>query len=186
MLSDALRDRFITVLRFWDADRDGAIEESDYEVAAGRIAGLGGLKPNSTEYEQLHSQLVNGGWQLMRQFDSNGDGRVTVEEALKGFDALHADPQRYREVIVEPAYSSFDLIDTDHDGRITAEEHRAYLIALSVDEATAETAFEHLDLNGDGFLSREEFVQLIDEFYTSDDPDVAGGWFYGKSPSRAG
>jgi len=84
MLSDALRDRFITVLGFWDADRDGAIEESDYEVAAGRIAGLSGLKPGSMEYEQLHSQLVNGGWQLMRQFDSNGDGRVTVEEALVG------------------------------------------------------------------------------------------------------
>jgi hypothetical protein len=31
-------------------------------------------------------------------------------------------------------------IDTDHDGRITAEEHRAYLIAMSVDEAAAETA----------------------------------------------
>jgi juvenile hormone diol kinase len=185
MLSDALRDRFITVLGVWDADRDGAIEESDYAVAAGRIAGLSGLKPGSAEYEQLHDQLVNGGWQLMRQFDSDGDGQVTIEEALEGFDMLYADQPRYREVIIEPAYSSFDLIDTDHDGRITAEEHRAYLIALSVDVATAETAFEHLDINGDGFLSREEFVQLMDEFYTSDDPDAAGGWFYGKSPSGA-
>jgi Ca2+-binding EF-hand superfamily protein len=183
MLSDALRDRLITVLGVWDADRDGAIEESDYAVAAGRLAGLSGLKPGSAEYERLHGQLVNGGWQLLRQFDSNGDGRVSIEEALEGFDGLHADQQRYREVIIEPSYSAFDLIDTDHDGRITAEEYRAYLIAMSVDEATAATAFEHLDLNGDGFLSREEFVQLTDEFYTSDDPDAAGGWLYGKSPS---
>ena len=58
-------------------------------------------------------------------------------------------------------------------------------MALSVAQATAETAFEHLDLDGDGFLSREEFVQLIDEFYTSDDPDAAGTWLYGKSPSNA-
>jgi Ca2+-binding EF-hand superfamily protein len=185
MLSDALRDRLITILRVWDADRDGAIEESDYAVAASRLAGLSGLKAGSAEYEQLHGQLVNGGWQLLRQFDSDGDGRVTIEEALKGFDGLHADQQRYREVIIEPSYSSFDLIDTDHDGQITAEEHRAYLIALSVDEATAETAFEHLDLDGDGFLSREEFVQLTDEFYTSDDPDAAGAWLYGKAPANA-
>jgi Ca2+-binding EF-hand superfamily protein len=183
MLSNALRDRLITVLRLWDADRDGAIEESDYAVAAGGMAGLSGFKSGSAEYEQLHRQLVDGGWQLLRQFDSNGDGRVTIEEALEGFDGLHADQQRYREVIIEPSYSSFDLIDTNHDGRITAEEYRAFLVALSVDEATAETAFEHLDLDGDGFLSREEFVQLTDEFYTSDDPDVAGGWLYGKSPS---
>ena len=121
----------------------------------------------------------------MRQFDSDGDGQVSIEEALEGFDGLQADEQRFREVIVEPSFSSFDLIDTDHDGAITAEEYRSYLVALTVDEATAETAFPHLDLDGDGLLSRDEFVQLTEEYYTSDDPDAAGSWSYGKSPSGA-
>ena len=183
MLSDALRDRLITVLGIWDADDDGAIEESDYAIAAGRIASLSGLEPGSEEYEELHRQLVNGGWQLLRQFDTDGDGRVSIEEALAGFDGLHDDAQRYHEVIVEPSYSVFDLIDTDHDGRITADEHRAYLLALTVDEAIADVAFEHLDLDGDGYVSRDEFVQLMAEFFTSEDPDVAGGWMFGKSPA---
>jgi hypothetical protein len=97
MLSDALRDRLITVLGIWDADRDGAIEESDYAVAAGRIAGLSGLEPGSAGYDQLHSQLVNGGWQLLRQFDSDGDDRVTIEEALEastGYTTISSDIAR--------------------------------------------------------------------------------------------
>ena len=185
MLSDVLRDRLITVLTFWDADGDGAIEESDYAVAAARMAGRGGFGPGSPEYEQLHSELIRGGWHLLRQFDSDGDGRVTIEEALQGFDGLYEDQQRFREVIVEPAFSSFDLIDVDHDGAITAEEHCSFLVAVGIDEATAKTAFVHLDLDGDGLLSREEFVQLTEEYYTSDDPDAVGGWLYGKPPSAA-
>ena len=175
----------ITVLKFWDADGDGAIEESDYAIAAARMAGRGGFEPGSAEYEQLHGQLIRGGWELLRQFDSNGDGQVSIEEALAGFDGLHADQQRFREVIVEPAFSSFDLIDTDHDGAITADEYCSFLVAMSIDEAIARTAFPHLDLDGDGLLSREEFVQLTEEYYTSEDPDAAGGWLYGKPPSGA-
>lgn len=181
MLSDALRERLTTMLAVWDADRDGAIEESDYEIAAGRMVSVSGLKPGAPEYEQLHAQLVDGGWQLLRQFDSNGDGRVTIEEALNGFDGLHDDEERYRKVIVEPSYSVFDLIDADHDGRITAEEHRDFLVAMTVDAASAEAAFAHLDADGDGYLSREEYVALMRDFYTSDDPDVPAAWLFGNA-----
>jgi len=180
MLSKVLRDRLIDMLSLWDADRDGAIEESDYAVAAGRMVGMSGLEPGSPEYARLHGQLVDGGWQLLRQFDADGDGRVTLEEALAGFEGLHADAKRYHKVIVEPSYSVFDLIDTDHDGRITPQEHRAFLVAMTVDPARAEVAFAHLDTNHDGFLSREEYVQLMEEFYTSEDPDAPGSWLFGK------
>jgi Ca2+-binding EF-hand superfamily protein len=181
MLSDVLRARLIDMLTLWDADRDGAIEESDYEIAAGRMVGLSGLQPGSPEYAQLHRQLVEGGWQLLRQFDGDSDGRVTLEEALAGFDGLHADSQRFHKVIIEPSYSFFDLIDADHDGRITAAEHHAFLVAMTVDPARAAAAFPHLDADGDGFLSREEYVQLMEEFYTSDDPDSPGSWLLGKA-----
>lgn len=182
MLSDVLRDRLMTMLAVWDANRDGAIEESDYAIAAGRMVSLGGLDPGSAQYAQLHAQLVDGGWALLKQFDADGDGRVTIDEALAGFDGLHADAERYRKVIVEPSYSVFDLIDTDHDGRITAEEHRDFLVTMTVDEAAAASAFAHLDADGDGFLTRDEYVRLMDEFYTSDDPDAAGGWLFGGTP----
>jgi hypothetical protein len=76
--------------------------------------------------------------------------------------------------------AALDLIDADHDGRITAAEHRAFLVAMTVDPTRAATAFPHLDTDGDGFLSREEYVQLMEEFYTSDQPDSAGSWILGK------
>jgi hypothetical protein len=83
MLSDVLRDRMITVLRFWDADRDGAIEESDYAVAAGRMAGRSGFAPGSAEYEQLHGQLVRGGWELLRQLTATAMVGFRLRRRLK-------------------------------------------------------------------------------------------------------
>lgn len=180
MLSDVLRERLLAVMRRWDADGDGVIQEDDYAIAAGRIAALGGMEPGSPEYEQLHAQLVDGGWALFREFDKDGDDRVTLEECLEGYEALYADPERYKRVIVVPSYSTFDLMDTDHDGMVNADEHRTFLIAMGVDEESADEAFPRMDGDGDGYVSREEFVQLMDEHFTSDDPDAAGAWMFGK------
>lgn len=34
--------------------------------------------------------------------------------------------------------------------------------------------------------SRDEFVELIEEFFTSDDPDASGGWLFGKAVAAVG
>jgi hypothetical protein len=43
----------------------------------------------------------------------------------------------------------------------------------------AETAFASLDLNADGRLSREAFLQYGVNFYVNDEPDVAGNMIFG-------
>ncbi|MFD0329883.1 hypothetical protein ACFQZC_21005 [Streptacidiphilus monticola] len=45
---------------------------------------------------------------------------------------------------------------------------------------SADEAFAHLDTDGDGRLSAEEFVTAIIEFWTSRDPDAPGNWWTGK------
>nr|WP_310307506.1 hypothetical protein [Saccharothrix longispora] len=45
-------------------------------------------------------------------------------------------------------------------------------------EAEAAEAFAHLDADGDGHLTAEEFIRACVEFWSSTDPDASGtgGW----------
>ncbi|MFD4156945.1 hypothetical protein ACFWR4_29895 [Streptomyces hydrogenans] len=43
--------------------------------------------------------------------------------------------------------------------------------------------FDHLDTDGDGSLSAEEFVRALTEFWSSTDPDAPGNWWMGR-PGR--
>jgi hypothetical protein len=42
--------------------------------------------------------------------------------------------------------------------------------------------FERLDLNSDGYLSREEFALAWRQFWISDDPADPGNWLCGPLP----
>lgn len=98
---------------------------------------------------------------LMRQFDSNGDGRVTQDEFLA------ASRQR------------FDAADRDRDGALSAAELPAFLRPANA-RAPSETQRERLDRragamirrldsNRDGRLSFDELsVELVRRFHRRD------------------
>src|SRR4051794_36073404 len=44
----------------------------------------------------------------------------------------------------------------------------------------ADEAFRHLDQDGDGYLSADEFITAIVEYWSSDDPDGPGNWAMGR------
>ena len=154
MLSEVMQKKLIGVARRWDVNGDGFVEEEDYAIAAERLAALSGFAPGSPEYNQIHQALM-AGWELMRQFDSDGDGRVSAEECLSGFERMYADPDTYDAIIVQPGKAIFDLIDSDHDGSITPQEHQAFLRALGVTDEDIAVAWEHIDASHDGAISRE-------------------------------
>jgi len=53
------------------------------------------------------------------------------------------------------------------------------MASVSIDAAAADEAFERLDLDGDGVISKDEFARLYLEFFTSEDPEAPGSWFWG-------
>ena len=73
------------------------------------------------------------------------------------------------------------IADTDHDGQLNPTEFLAFQRGHfpGLTEADANEAFAHLDTDGDGLLSAEEFIQATIEFWSSTDPDAPGNWWMG-------
>ncbi len=88
-----------------DMNHDGAIERSELP-AANRQQGMAHpprmMPPGGRQGQMM---MRNGEW-MFAAADANGDGRVTMQEA----NAL--------------ALRHFDMMDRNHDGQITPDEHR--------------------------------------------------------------
>ena len=91
---------------------------------------------------------------MFTKMDSNGDGKVTAAEMdafheHMGAKKMHGDAAKEAHMGERGEMTSAEkikVIDTDHDGVLTADEHAA----------GSKTMFEKMDTDHDGFLSKAE------------------------------
>lgn len=163
----------------FDADGDGYLREDDFRALAARWRLLPTAAPG-TELGARVENLAMGWWAALSEVgDANGDGGVDMAELLALVDQLPAMVAS----VTATADTLFESVDTDGDGRISAEEHRRLVETWSGRPADVTGVFELLDLNGDGHLSREEFATLWRQFWMSDDPAAPGNVLCGRLPA---
>lgn len=180
MLTDLQRIKYAKHFHLRDINHDGFVESADYEQYAQNMAKIRGWQPGSPAYERVLSRHMDVWNYFWKPADADGDDRVTLDEHLEFFDNLiehytdhDADVSRQHTLIL------FDTLDADGDGKITAAEYRQFFEAAGVDTSWAGDVFARLDLNGDGYLTKDEFEGHHWAFFTSDDPASPGNWFYG-------
>jgi EF hand len=95
------------------------------------------------------------GEKLFHQLDKNNDSRLELGE-LK--------PQSERR---------FMRLDADKDGKVTAAEIDAWLVAIA--ERRRQRILDHMDKDGDGAISQAELDTYIGGLFTAADTDADGG-----------
>jgi calcium-binding protein CML len=128
-----------------DRDGDGKITREELASLLTKV----GAEPPSKEEMSL----------LLSEVDRNGDGSISLEE----FGAISS-------AFGPPACDSelrdaFDFFDTDHDGRITAEELHNVFGAIGDGRCSLEDCrrmISGVDKNGDGFVCFDDFSLMMD------------------------
>ena len=173
MLNSVIQRKTVVLFKMFDANGDGFWDENDFEQFFERIARSRGAEVDSPEMQEL-SKVFLQIWDGLKAADSDGDGRVSLDEAME-YQEQNITP----EAATSYAQVVFPMLDADGDGEIGLEEYRAYLETGFHDPPAAEELFPKLDANGDGRISRSEFEQLYREFFLSEDPDAPGSSLWG-------
>ncbi|SFW88266.1 EF-hand domain-containing protein [Amycolatopsis australiensis] len=174
MASDFQRRKISGVFDAMDADGDGVLTESDFRALTRRWLDVRGTDGNTPEGQHL-AAIMMGWWGTLDDAAGHG-GRVTLEQVLRVVDELPAMPG----AVTGTAAAMFEAVDENGDGVISAEEYRRMIEAWSGGRAPSEDVFAHLDLDGDGKLSRDEFTGHWFEFWAGDDPAAPGSWVFGR------
>lgn len=165
MASDFQRHKVAPVFEAMDANGDGYLAEGDFEALTRRWVELRGGD------EAKLSQVMMGWWEALRS--AAGSDRISLDDVLGVVDVLPATP----EAVFGTADAMFTAADADNDDYVSQDEYRMMIRAWLGHDGPID--FSKLDFDGDGRLSRHEFVQLWMEFWAGDDADAAGSHAFG-------
>jgi Ca2+-binding EF-hand superfamily protein len=174
MASELQRRKVALVFAAMDVDSDELLEQEDFEALAQRWTVNRGLAPDSPEAARL-SEIMMGWWSTLLAA-SDADDKVTLDDVLVVVDRLAADTTP----VAATATAMFEAIDADGDERISAPEYNELIETWNGAPTDTDEVFGELDLDGDGHLSLDEFVQLWTEFWAGDNPNAAGTWVFGR------
>ena len=186
MLTELQNRKFTKQFRQLDADGGGTLKWNDFESLLERLCDARGWSADSPRIAQARSCYQSLWKMLEKHGDSNRDGEVSLEEWLDFHRVALCDSQvllqinpAYEELVVSMTRFIQETLDGDGDGRVTVGEYGEFCEAYGIGKEHAESCFAGLDRNGDGVLTRAEILDLVLEYYCSDDPKAPGNQFFG-------
>ncbi|RJQ81956.1 hypothetical protein D5S17_03280 [Pseudonocardiaceae bacterium YIM PH 21723] len=101
--------------RTYDLDGDGILTESDFAGAVHRVNEVFGMDDADPKSRSLRETLT-GLWRTLAGYaDSDGDGRLTLDEHIKWYVSVLSIP-------ADEATEIFHLLDRDGSGYLTGQE----------------------------------------------------------------
>jgi Ca2+-binding EF-hand superfamily protein len=167
--------------RTYDTDGHGFIEREDFVEAAARLGEEFGHGPDSPARQRLHELCVQLWQHLSTVADADSDGRIGQAEYKAAFAAgLLETPASFDEGYRPFLDAIMEIADVDGDGKLDVDEHVRWSGSLmGIFETDTREAFRRLDQDADGFITTDDLLEAIREYYFNDDPDSGGSWLLG-------
>lgn len=179
MLTELQKRKLTKLFTLYDSNHSGRISLSDFEEIVKKIADFRGLKPNSTDYDELANKYYYFWIHLKGEVDRDRNSKLMLDEWLEYHDKLLQDTNRYEREIDSLMNFVYKIFDVDGDNKISQNELEEFLKAYNVSPFHAHNILSIIDKNQDGTIEKSEFIKMLYEFYYSDDPDAPGNGMFG-------
>jgi Ca2+-binding EF-hand superfamily protein len=183
-MKQVLQHRIDSTFAHYDVNRNGVIELADIYALAKRLLQAFG-EPASSERGRELVEAYDRFWEMLAEHcDTDRDGRIGPEEYRGAMIEAFVEGGPINMDFLEVVQSLLDLMDTNGDGRVDAGEFQVLLKARGLSAQECVLAFTHLDTDGDGAISVEEYVTAVRDYYTNPAEDTPGSWLYPKALQR--
>jgi Ca2+-binding EF-hand superfamily protein len=180
MLSDLQRKKLQLRFALLDTDGDGRLTQQDYELVSLRLCAAFGHLPGSAGYERVRAAYLTLWERLRTRMDRDGSGVICLPQFLESCEkAIVERRDGFERNIAGLVELLFDLVDADANGTIDLTEFTTWLHSYGVGPRDTVDAFDLLDTDEDGALSKDEITSAAEQFYRSADPLAAGNWLFG-------
>ncbi|MFJ2738341.1 oxygenase MpaB family protein [Streptomyces sp. NPDC087440] len=173
--------RPVRVGRFFDdvldQTGDGFITREDLQAMVRTVCWHQDL---TDDREQQVYRAFDAWWEQLAAMDGDGDGRVSRDEFVTGtLTDQDRTPDHVREGLPHAMGALFDVADVDGGGQLDMTEYRR-LFGSKLHPADLNRGFQELDADGDGEISRAEFLAALTDFFTARSTTPTGTHLFGR------
>ncbi|MEV6025305.1 calcium-binding protein [Streptomyces sp. NPDC052036] len=162
-------DRVQLVFSLFDADRNGHIEDTDFDLMGRRVVAAVPEAADAAK-DRLLSAFHRYGDTLVNEQDADGDGRISPEE----FTAVVLDPSRFDAAVHEFAEALSEMGDPDGDGFVARPDFRALMTAIGFERDNIEALFDAFaPVDGDR-IPVATWAEGIRDYYRPDKAGIPG------------
>jgi Ca2+-binding EF-hand superfamily protein len=176
MLSELQKRKLTALFNAHDKDGNGLLEKGDWEAFAKSVCEGLGLALDSPDGKEAYAQTM-AGWGAAAA-GRGDDAKISLDEFVGSYAITIGNKELYDRLVAGYGDFLFGLWDTDGDDKLAYDEWVRLTACYGVGEEAAQDSARRLDDDGDGYLTTQELLQAIDEFF-GDDPDAPGNWLFG-------
>jgi len=166
----AYKQRWLAYFEVLDANSDGAIDQLDVEGIVA-IAQKTGTTPEVLH--QIRAAATDSIANLIKEFDSNRDGKINREEWLSGVEksfigkTIETAPAWWKDVVAR----TFNAVDINKNGEIAEEEYVKEVSRMSPATSPDAVRAAYHKFKGPGKFDVEAFKRLMFVWASSPNPE---------------
>ncbi|MFI6504205.1 EF-hand domain-containing protein [Nonomuraea typhae] len=152
---------------------DGFLDEHDMTLVGVAVCDRLSVPDPSEQRDAVIAAYRQAWHHAVDLIGTDDDGRISRASYVRHAMRPSSGRMTFVARIVWPIGDAlWDALDTDGDEQLTRAEYLRLFAAYDVAGRTAKEAFERLDGNRDGRLSKDEFAQALYNFYYGRDPEI--------------